>query len=69
MQSQMLDCYTSPYRNELATFAYFVDIFPSALDTTVHMLAYTVIIYILFLNMNNDMGTILRFYLTASWKV
>jgi hypothetical protein len=66
----MLDCYTSPYRNELAIFAYFVDIFPSALDTTAHMLAYTVITYILFLNMNNDMGTtILRFCFTASREV
>ena len=66
MQSQMLDCYTSPYRNELATFAYFVDIFPSAFDTTAHMLAYTVIIYILFLIMNNGTGTILYFCFTAS---
>jgi hypothetical protein len=69
MQSQMLDCYTSPYRNELAISAYFVDIFPSALDTTAHMLAYTVIIYILFLNMNNGMGTILCFCFAASWEV
>jgi hypothetical protein len=35
--------------------------FPSALDTTAHILAYTVITYILFLNMDNGLGTILHF--------
>jgi len=35
-----------------------VDTFTSALDTTAHMLAYTDITYILFLNMNNGFGTV-----------
>jgi len=46
----------------LSIFAYFVDIFPSALDTTAHMLVYTAITYILFLNMNNGSGIMLHFW-------
>ena len=48
-----------------------VDTFTSALDTTAHMLAYTDITYILFLNMNNGFGTLsgFRVFFGGNWEV
>jgi hypothetical protein len=42
---------------------------PSALDTTAHILAYTVITYILFLNMDNSLGWGLYFISVFDWKL